>query len=147
MARRNARSDSAAPRWGCTACWTQDLGSCRVLPGSKFPSPKIPGFQFLARILAKPGGVLTPPYLPGGPGHSAGHALSWLLAALVPNFSDFYRIFRRFSRFFRHMFSIDFSHVFFIDFGIDLGSILDPFSIILAPFRHHFFELRFCIDF
>ena len=111
------------------------LGSCRVLPGSKFPSPKIPGFQFLARILAKPGGVLTPPYPPGGPGHSAGHAGSWLLAALVPNFSDFYRIFRRSSRFFRHICSIDFSHVFFSSI---LGSIWARFWSHFRSYWHHF---------
>ena len=42
------------------------------MPVPKFPNPKILGFRFLARVLAKPGGVLTPPYLPGSPAHSAG---------------------------------------------------------------------------
>jgi hypothetical protein len=44
----------------------------RFLPGPRIPNPRILGFRFLARILAEPRGVLTPPYLPSGPAHSAG---------------------------------------------------------------------------
>ena len=46
--------------------------SRRVLPDPKFPSPKFQALDAWPRILAKPGGVLTPPYPPGGPAHSAG---------------------------------------------------------------------------
>ena len=129
-------SDPPPPLGGCPACWIIVPSSCRVLPDPKFPSPKFRALDAWPRILAKPGGVLTPPYLPGGPAYSAGPALSWLLAALVPNFSDFYRIFQRFSRFFRHIFSIDFSHVFFHRFwdrfGLDLGSLFGHIGTVPA---------------
>ena len=72
----------------------------------------------------------------------------------LPLFQPRCRIFRIFtgsSDDFLEMFTIFFRLIFplffFLDFGIDLGSILDPFSIILAPFRHNFFELRFCTIF
>ena len=62
---------------GCPACWILNPCSCLILPGPRSPSPRspsprIPGFRSRPRILAKPGGVLTPPYLPGTPAHFAG---------------------------------------------------------------------------
>ena len=72
LARRNARKRSAAPpARGEPGVLDSRLGCCRVLPDPKFPSPKFQALDAGPRILAKPGGVLTPPYLPGGPAHSA----------------------------------------------------------------------------
>ena len=39
----------------------------QCLPSPRFSSPRNPGFQILARILAKLGGVWTPPYPLGAP--------------------------------------------------------------------------------
>ena len=72
LARRNARKRSAAPPWGVPGvldCNTQFLSG---FDRSQISKPQIPDSRYRAQDLAKPGRVLTLPYLPGSPAHSAG---------------------------------------------------------------------------
>ena len=87
--------------------------------------PRISSSKFLVfysrpRILLKPGGVLTPPYLPGSPAHSAGiacfNASGLLFPSQRPSFFDLF--FRSF-----------FTTVFFINVCTQNGPKIDKNQI------------------